>query len=139
MAKVIAVVKLHIKAGKATPAPPIGPALAQHGINIGDFCSQFNDASREKAGFTIPVVVEIFEDRSFKFKMKTPLASELIKKEIGIAKGSSEPNRKKVGKITRKQLEAVAKQKMPDLNTNNLDQAVKIIEGTAKNMGVTIE
>ena len=102
MAKVIATVKLHIKAGKATPAPPIGPALAQHGINIGDFCSQFNNASREKVGFTIPVVVDIFEDRSFKFKMKTPLASELIKKEIGISKGSGEPNREKVGKITRK-------------------------------------
>lgn len=138
MPETVAIVKLHIPACKATPAPPIGPALAQHGINIGDFCSQFNDATKDKSGFTIPVVVTIFEDRSFKFILKTPLTSQLIKKEIGIEKGSGEPNRIKVGKITRKQLENVAKKKMPDLNTDNLDQAVKVIEGTAKNMGIEI-
>ncbi len=138
MAKKIATVKLHIVAGKATPAPPIGPALAQHGINIGDFCSQFNDATKDKSGFTIPAVVTIFEDRSFKFELKTPLTSQLIKKAIGIEKGSGEPNKKKVGKITRKQLEDVAKEKMQDLNTSDLDQAVKIVAGTAKNMGIEV-
>ncbi len=138
MAKEIAVVKLHISAGKATPAPPIGPALAQHGINIGDFCSQFNDATKDKTGFTIPAVVTIFEDRSFKFELKTPLTSQLIKKAIGIEKGSGEPNKIKVGKITRKQLEEVAKEKMQDLNTSDLDQAVKVIAGTAKNMGIEV-
>jgi len=138
MAKKIATVKLHVVAGKATPAPPIGPALAQHGINIGDFCSQFNDATKDKSGFTIPAVVTIFEDRSFKFELKTPLTSQLIKKAIGIEKGSGEPNKKKVGKITRKQLEDVAKEKMQDLNTSDLDQAVKIVAGTAKNMGIEV-
>ncbi len=136
--KEIAKVKLHIQAGKATPAPPIGPALAQHGINIGDFCTQFNDKSREKMGYTIPVIVTIFEDRSFSFELKSPLTSELIKKEIGIEKGSGEPNRKKVGKITRKQLEKVAQQKMPDLNTTDINKAVEIVAGTAKNMGVEV-
>ena len=134
----IAVVKLHIEAGKATPAPPIGPALAQHGINIGDFCSQFNDKSKDKAGYKIPVVVSIFEDRSFKFELKTPLTSQLIKKAIGIEKGSGEPNRRKVGKISQQQLAEIAKQKMPDLNTTDIEQAKKIIAGTAKNMGVEI-
>lgn len=139
MAKEIAKVKLHIQAGKATPAPPIGPALAQHGINIGDFCSQFNDATKEQAGFKIPVVVTIFEDRSFKFILKTPLTSQLIKKAVGIEKGSGTPNRKKVGKITKKQLEQIAQQKMPDLNTTDINQAVKVVEGTAKNMGIEVE
>ncbi len=139
MAKTIATVKLHIPAGKATPAPPIGPALAQHGINIGEFCSQFNDKSKEQEGYTLPVVVTIFEDRSFKFELKTPLTSQLIKKVIGIEKGSGEPNRKKVGKISQKQLEKVAKQKLPDLNTTDIEQAKKIVAGTAKNMGVEIE
>lgn len=132
-------VKLHIPAGKATPAPPIGPALAQHGINIGEFCSRFNDKSRDQAGFTLPVEVFIFEDRSFDFKIKTPLTSQLIKKAIGIEKGSGEPNRKKVGKISKKQLEEIAKKKMPDLNTSDLEQAVKVVSGTARNMGVEVE
>ena len=139
MAKTIAKVKLHVPAGKATPAPPIGPALAQHGINIGDFCSQFNDATKDQSGFTIPVVVEIYEDRSFKFSLKTPLTSELIKKEIGIEKGSGTPNRNKVGKISRAQLEKIAKKKIVDLNTKDIEKAVKIVEGTAKNMGVEVE
>lgn len=137
--KIKAVVKIHIQAGKATPAPPIGPALAQHGINISEFCKQFNDASASQQGFTLPVEVTIYEDRSFAFRLKTPLTSQLIKKEIGIEKGSNEPNRKKVGQITREQLRAVAKKKMPDLNTKDEEQAIKIVAGTAKSMGITIE
>jgi len=137
--EVKAKVKLHLPAGKATPAPPIGPALAQHGINIGEFCQQFNDASKDKAGFVLPVDITIFEDRSFKFNIKTPLTSQLIKKAIGIEKGSGEPNRTKVGKITQKQLREIAEQKLPDLNTNDIEAAVKIVSGTARNMGVEIE
>jgi len=139
MKKIIATVKLHIPAGKATPAPPIGPALAQHGINIGDFCQKFNDASRDQEGFTLPVEITVYEDRSFDFKIKTPLTSELLKKAAGIEKGSGEPNRKKVGKITRDQLREIAKKKLPDLNTDDIEKAMKIIEGTARNMGITIE
>ncbi len=139
MPKIAARVKLHIPAAKATPAPPIGPALAQHGINIGDFCQKFNDATKESQGFTIPVEVKIYEDRSFDFKLKTPLTSDLLKEELGIEKGSGEPNRKKMAKINRKQLEKIAKKKMDDLNTDNLEEAVKIIEGTAKNMGITVK
>ncbi|MCD6500823.1 50S ribosomal protein L11 [bacterium] len=137
--KIQAIVKLHIPAGKATPAPPIGPALAQHGINIGDFCQKFNEASKGQEGFTLPVEVTIFEDRTFSFKLKTPLTSELLKKAAGIEKGSGEPNRKKVGKINRAQLREIAKKKLPDLNTNDIEKAMKIIEGTAKNMGITVE
>jgi len=137
--KIIAEVKLHIQAGKATPAPPIGPALAQHGLNISEFCQQFNDKSKEMIGFTVPAVITIYEDRSFDFILKTPLTSQLIKKEIGIEKGSGTANRKKVGKITQKQLESIAKQKMPDLNTTDMAQAVKIVAGTAKSLGITVE
>ena len=133
-----AVVKLQIPAGQATPAPPVGPALAQHGVNIAEFCKKFNDATRDNQGFTIPVEVTIYEDRSYDFKLKQPPASELIKKAIGLEKGSGEPNRKKVGKITRAQLKEIAEKKMPDLNTDNIESAMKIIEGTAKNMGVEI-
>jgi len=138
MKKVAAIVKLHIPAGKATPAPPIGPALAQHGINIGDFCQKFNDATKDQQGFTIPVVVTIYEDRTFDFKLKTPLTSELIKKAAGVEKGSGTPNRKKVGKITKAQLEEIAKKKLPDLNTADIKKAMKIVEGTAKNMGIEV-
>ncbi len=137
--KIKAVVKLHIKAGKATPAPPIGPSLAQHGLNIGEFCKQFNDASRPQEGFTIPTLITVYEDRSFDFKLKTPLASQLIKKEVGVEKGSGQPNKKKVGKITREQLKKIAQQKMVDLNTKDIDQAIKIIAGTAKSLGITVE
>lgn len=137
--KIAAKVKLHIEAGKATPAPPIGPALAQHGLNIGGFCQQFNDKTKDQIGFTIPVEITIYEDRSFNFILKTPLASQLIKKAAGIEKGSGEPKRKKVGKITKAQLREIAEKKMPDLNTNDIEQAMKIIEGTAKNMGVQVE
>lgn len=137
--KIKAVVKLQIPAGKANPAPPVGPALAQHGLNIADFCQKFNDATKDQMGFTIPVEVTIYEDRTYNFITKTPLASELIKKTIGIEKGSGEPNKKKVGKITKAQLKEVAEKKMEDLNTTDINQAIKIIEGTAKNMGLKIE
>lgn len=139
MAKIQTIIKLHIKAGKASPAPPIGPVLAQQGVNIGDFCQKFNDATKEQEGFTIPVEITVYEDRSFTFKLKTVLTSELLKKAVGIEKGSGAPNRKKVAKITKKQLEEVAKKKMVDLNTNDIEQAIKIVQGTAKSMGIEIE
>lgn len=137
--KIKAVVKLHIKAAQANPAPPVGPALAQHGVNIAEFCQKFNDATKEQAGFKIPVVITIFEDRSYTFELKQPPAAELIKKAIGIEKGSGIPNKKKVAKITKAQLKEVAQKKMVDLNTDDIEQAMKIIEGTAKNMGVEVE
>ena len=140
MAKEIkAVVKIQIAAGKANPAPPVGPALAQHGLNIAEFCKAFNDATREKMGFIIPAEVTIYKDRSYDFKLKTPLASELLKKAAGIEAGSGTPNKKMVGKVTKTQLEEIAKTKMPDLNTTDIEQAMKIIAGTAKNMGIEIK
>ena len=139
MAKIQAIIKLHIKAGKASPAPPIGPVLAQQGVNIGDFCQKFNDATISQEGFTIPVEITVYEDRSFTFKLKTVLTSELLKKAVGIEKGSGTPNRKKVAKITKKQLEEVARKKMIDLNTNDIEQAIKIVQGTAKSMGIEVE
>ena len=138
MKKIQNIVKLQISAGKATPAPPVGPALAQYGLNISEFCQRFNDATKEQIGFTIPVEVSIYEDRTYDFKVKSPLASELIKKAIGIEKGSGTPNKTKVGKITRAQLKEVAKKKLSDLNTKDIEKAMKIIEGTAKNMGIEI-
>lgn len=137
--KEIAKVKLHIQAGKATPAPPIGPSLAPHGINISEFCQQFNDVTKDRVGFKVPAVITIFEDRSFKFITKTPITSELIKKAVGIEKGSGEPNKKKVGVLTKDKLKEIAEQKLPDLNTTNIEQAMKVVEGTAKNMGVEVE
>lgn len=137
--KIQKIVKLHVQAGKATPAPPIGPALAQHGVNISSFCGQFNDATKDKLGFTIPVEVFVFEDRSFSFKLKTPVTSELIKKAVGIEKGSGEPNKRKVGKISKAQLKEIARQKMPDLNTDDIEQAIKIVEGTAKGLGLEVK
>ncbi|MCD6429238.1 50S ribosomal protein L11 [bacterium] len=134
-----AIVKLQIPAGQANPAPPIGPALAQHGINISDFCQKFNDATKDKAGYKIPVVVTIYEDRTFDFQLKQPLASDLIKKAAGIDKGSGEPNRKKVGKITKDQIKEIAKIKMPDLNTDDIEKAMKIIEAQARGMGIEVE
>lgn len=136
MKKIKLKVKINIKAGKATPAPPIGPALAPHGLNISDFCSKFNESTKNLGDYTIPAEVIIYEDRSFDFKLKTPPTSELIKKTLGIESGSGEPNKRKVGKITKAQLKEIAQKKLPDLNTNDIEQAVKIIEGTAKNMGV---
>jgi len=139
MKKAIAVVKLQIPAGQATPAPPVGPALAQHGLNIAEFCQKFNDATKNQTGFTIPVDITVYGDRTYDFKTKQPPASELLKKAAAIEKGSGEPNKIKVAKLTRTQLKEIAQKKMPDLNTTNIEQAMKIIEGTAKNMGIEIE
>jgi len=139
MKKTIAIVKLQISAGQATPAPPVGPALAQYGLNIADFCQKFNDATKEKGGFVIPVEIKIYEDRSYDFKVKQPPASDLLKKTVGIEKGSGKPNKNKVAKITKEQIKEIAKTKMPDFNTDDIEQGMKIIEGTAKSMGIEIE
>ncbi|MCX6759503.1 MAG: 50S ribosomal protein L11 [Candidatus Nealsonbacteria bacterium] len=136
--RVKAIVKLQIKAGQATPAPPVGPALAQY-VNISEFCQRFNDATKNNQGFTVPVEIKVYEDRTYDFVLKQPPASELLKKAAGIEKGSGEPNKTKVAKITKAQLREIAKTKMPDLNATDLESAMKIIEGTARNMGITIE
>ncbi len=138
MKKPKAIIKLQIPGGKATPAPPVGPALAPHGINISEFCQKFNDKTKEQLGFIIPVEVTVYGDRSYDFELKQPPASELLKKAAGIEKGSGLPNKEKVAKISKSQLEEIAKKKMPDLNTTDIEQAMKIIEGTAKNMGIEI-
>ena len=139
--KILAVVKLQITAGKATPAPPVGPALGQHGANIMDFCKQFNDRTRakDKEGLIIPAVIHIYADRSFSFITKTPPAAVLLKRAADIAKGSGEPNRNKVGKVTRKQIEEIAKVKMPDLNGATLESAMRQVAGTAVSMGLEVE
>ncbi len=137
--KVKAVVKLQIEAGKATPAPPVGPALAQHGINMGQFCSDFNNKTQDRAGSTVPVEIIIYEGGTYDFILKEPPAAELILKTAGIEKGSGNPKKKKVGELTRDQLREIAQKKMPDLNTDDIDAAMKIIEGTAKNMGINIK
>ena len=132
-------IKLQIPAGAANPAPPVGPALGQHGVNIMDFCKQFNDRSRNmEAGMTIPVVITVYEDRSFAFITKMPPVASLIKRAAGLAKASGEPNRNKVGKITLKQAEEIASQKMPDLNTKDLKAALQMVKGTARSMGIEI-
>ena len=137
--EVTAVIKLQIAAGQASPAPPVGPALGQHNVPIMDFVRQFNDKTKNmEAGMVVPVVISVFKDRSFSFEIKSPPAAYLLKKAAGIAKGSGEPNREKVGKVTRKQLEEIAEMKLKDLNAYDVDAAVKIIEGTAKNMGLEI-
>jgi large subunit ribosomal protein L11 len=137
--KVTGFIKLHIPAGKATPAPPVGPALGQHGLNIMDFCKAFNARTAKDGGMIIPVVITIYQDRSYTFITKTPPASILLKKAAGLAKGSGEPNKNKVGTITRKQLEEIAKQKMPDLNCYDIEGAAAIVAGTARSMGIEIE
>ncbi len=137
--KVMTTLKLQIRAGQANPAPPVGPALGQHGIDIQAFCTQFNSATQDKQGDVIPVEITVFEDRSFTFILKTPPAAELIKKILKLKSGSGEPNKEKVGHISRAQLEEIATIKMPDLNANDMDAAVKIIQGTARNMGVTFD
>jgi large subunit ribosomal protein L11 len=134
----MAVVKLQIKAGQATPAPPVGTALGQHGVNIMQFCQQYNDATQQFMGQVIPVELTIFEDRSFTFITKQPPAAELIKKAAGIESGSGEPNRTKVGTLSRDQVREIAEQKMVDLNANDIEAAMKIIEGTARSMGVEV-
>lgn len=140
MAKPIkAQLKLQISAGAANPAPPIGPALGQHGVNIGAFCQQFNEATKNMAGDVIPAEITIYEDRSFTFVLKTPPASALLKKAAGVEKGSAEPHKTKVGKVNRAELRKIAEKKMVDLNAYDVDAAEKIIAGTAKNMGITIE
>ncbi len=139
MKKIKAIIKLQISAGQANPAPPIGPALASQGLNIGEFCQKFNDATKEQMGSTIPVEVTVYEDRTYDFRLKQPLASDLIKKAVGINKGSGTPNRKKVGKLTQGQLKEIAQKKMADLNTEDVEQAMKIIAGTARSMGVETE
>jgi len=137
--KVAAIVKLQLAAGSATPAPPVGPALGQHGVNIMEFCKAFNADTKNLAGLVIPAVVTIYNDRSFTYILKSPPAAVLLKQAAGIAKGSSIPNREKVGKVTRKQVEEIAQRKMKDLNADSLAKAVKIIEGTARSMGITVE
>lgn len=132
-------IKLQIEAGKANPAPPVGPALGQHGINIQQFCVQFNDQTRDKMGSVIPVEITVFDDRSFTFILKTPPASDLLKKAAKIEKGSGKPLQEKAGKITQAQLREIAQTKMPDLNANDVEAAMKIIAGTARQMGITIE
>ncbi len=136
--KVVAVIKLALNAGKANPAPPVGPALGQHGVNIMMFCKEYNAKTADQAGMIIPVEISVFEDRSFTFILKTPPASVLIKKAAKIETGSNEPNKKKVGSITKTQLREIAQTKMPDLNANDIDAAMNIIAGTARNMGVTV-
>jgi large subunit ribosomal protein L11 len=137
--KVTAIVKLALPAGKATPAPPVGPALGQHGVNIMGFCKEYNERTKEQAGLVIPVEITVFEDRSFTFILKTPPAAVLIKKALGIETASGTPNKKKVGKLTDKQVEEIAKIKMPDLNAASIEAAKSMVRGTARSMGVEAE
>ena len=137
--KVTGMIKLQLPAGKATPAPPVGPALGQHGVNIMGFCKEFNAKTANQAGLIIPVVITVYQDRSFSFILKTPPAAVLIKKELGIESGSGVPNRTKVGKLTKDQVRKIAELKMPDLNAATIETAMSMIEGTARTMGVTIE
>lgn len=137
--KVIKMVKLQIPAGKANPAPPVGPALGQAGVNIMGFCKEFNARTQDQAGMIIPVEITVYEDRSFTFITKTPPAAVLLKKAAGLDKGSSEPNRNKVGKITRDKVREIAEIKLPDLNAADVESAMRIVEGTARSMGITIE
>ena len=137
--KVTGMIKLQLQAGKATPAPPVGPALGQHGVNIMGFCKEFNAKTANQAGLIIPVVITVYQDRSFSFILKTPPAAVLIKKELGLESGSGVPNKTKVGKLTEDQLKKIAETKMPDLNAANVESAMRMIAGTARSMGVTIE
>jgi large subunit ribosomal protein L11 len=137
--KVIGFIKLHVTGGQANPAPPVGPALGQHGVNIMEFCKQFNARTQTHSGTTIPVEITVFADRSFTFITKTPPAAVLLKKAAGLATASGEPNREKVGTVTRDQLREIAETKMPDLNANDIDAAMKMIAGTARSMGLVVE
>ncbi len=140
MAKEVeAIIKLQIPAGKATPAPPIGPALGQKGINIMQFCNEFNQKTKDQEGIILPVIITVYKDKSFTFEIKTPPVSELIKKTLKIEKGSGEPNKTKVGRLTKKQVREIAEKKMKDLNTDDIEAAMRIVEGTARSMGVEVE
>lgn len=136
--KVTGIIKLQVPAGQANPAPPVGPALGQHGLNIMQFCNQFNEATKDQAGLILPVVITVYKDKSFTFIMKTPPAAVLLKKAASLAKGSPEPNREKVGTVTIAKVKEIAELKMPDLNASSVEAAVKIIEGTARSMGIEI-
>lgn len=136
--EIVAQVRLQLPAGQATPAPPVGPALGQHGVNLMQFVKEFNDKTRDKQGLVVPVIVTVYKDRSFTFEVKTPLASELLKRAAGIVKGSGEPNKVKVGKVKRSDIRKIAEMKMQDLNANNIEAAMRIIEGTARSMGIEI-
>ncbi len=136
--KIVALVKLQIPGGKALPAPPVGPALGQHGVNIAGFCKEFNEKTKNDMGLIIPVVITIYADRSFTFITKTPPAAVLIKKAVGLESGSGEPNKNKVASITKEQLQKIAEQKMPDLNAASVEAAMRMIAGTARSMGVTV-
>ena len=136
--KIVTQIKLQIPGGQANPAPPVGPALGQHGLNIMEFCKAFNDRTKDQQGTILPVIITVYEDRTYTFIVKTPPAAVLIKKALKLEKGSSEPNKKKVGTITQSQLEEIAKLKMPDLNANDVEAAKKIIAGTARSMGVEV-
>jgi large subunit ribosomal protein L11 len=138
MKKVVAIVKLQIPAGKATPAPPVGPALGQHGVNIMEFCKSYNERTARQAGTIVPVEITVFADRTFTFVTKTPPASVLLKKAAGLEKGSGEPNKKKLGKVTRRQIQEIAETKLVDLNTKDLEAAMRMIEGTARSMGIEV-
>lgn len=136
--KIAAVVKLQIPAGKATPAPPVGPALGQHGVNIMEFCKSYNERTAKLAGTIVPVEITVYADRTFTFVTKTPPASVLLRQAAGLEKGSGEPNKTKVGSVTRKQVREIAERKMPDLNATNVDAAMRMIEGTARSMGIEV-
>jgi large subunit ribosomal protein L11 len=138
MKKIVAMVKLQIPAGKATPAPPVGPALGQHGVNIMEFCKTYNERTARQAGTIVPVEITVFADRTFTFVTKTPPASVLLKKAAGLEKGSGEPNKKKLGRVTRRQIQEIAEVKLQDLNTKDLDAAMRMIEGTARSMGIEV-
>lgn len=139
MAKeILTKIKLQCPGGQATPAPPVGPALGQHGVNIGQFVKQFNDKTKELQGILTPVEITVYKDKTFTFILKSPPASVLLKQLAGVAKGSSEPNRQKVGQVTKQQLREIASKKLADLNTDNLDAAIKVVEGTARNMGIKV-
>lgn len=140
MAKEIeAIIKLQIPAGKATPAPPIGPALGQKGVNIMQFCNEFNQKTKDQEGIILPVIITVYKDKTFTFEIKTPPVSELIKRALKIEKGSGEPNKNKVGRLTKKQLREIAEKKLKDLNTDDIEAAMRIVEGTARSMGVEVE
>jgi large subunit ribosomal protein L11 len=132
-------IKLHIPGAQANPAPPVGPALGQHGVNIMQFCKQFNEQTKNKEGLILPVVISVYEDKSFSFIIKTPPSSVLLKRACNLAKAAAQAGKENIGKVTRKQVEEIAKQKLKDLNTQDLDRAIKIIEGTARSMGIQIE